>query len=99
MRVDARANVKASWSNGFLRQIRYNEFDCDLCRILIGAINSLPRLSDDDFDKELTYLIWFIPLYTEQHIQRFKENGIECDLNLVNELKDAVYRCFDNPSR
>lgn len=94
-----RDEIKVSWSEGFLRKLRYMEFDPELCISLILAIDKLPRLSDESFDKELTYLIWFIPLYTEQHIQRFKERRVKYDVNLVNKLKEAVYRCFDNPAK
>jgi hypothetical protein len=98
MRSDLKNRLVFHWKRGFLRKLKYSEFDVELANDFRSTLKAVPKLSEDDFDKEYMYILWLIPLYTEWQYQRMIAENVDFDRQIFSDIRQIFFDKFDNPS-
>ncbi len=98
MSEDIKTRLRFHWKEGFLRKLRYQEFDDALGRDFLSVLSAVPRLSEADFDKEYMYILWMIPLYMEWQRQKFLDSSIDFNNQLFADIRQVFFEKFDNPN-
>ncbi|MDP0929476.1 hypothetical protein Q0601_20010 [Paracoccus onubensis] len=97
MTDELKKSLRFHWESGFLRKLRYGVYDEGMAEDFLRIIQGVPSLSESRFDKELTYIIWHIPLYLEWQSQRLSEKNVCFDRRVFEEIREIILRKFDSP--